>query len=408
MESGYDPTRAMQAVEGTLVLVWTVSAVGILLVFGFYPLAVVALGLLRGLAPFRGRREHGQLGPAPSASLLVAVRNAEDLVAEKVQNSLALESALPLQIVFVSDGSSDRTVERLRAVGAERVEVLELREHRGKAHALNLGAQRCRGEILVFSDVDALLAPDALARLLARFADERVGGVCGQRVIQERGGELGRAQQRYIAADSALKRAESRLGSVTSNDGKLYAVRRSLFRPIAPGATDDLYACLSIVEQGRRFVFEPGARACIRTPSRNPAHELVRRRRIVARSLHGIFLKRALLNPLRHGSFALQLFVNKVCRRLLPLFLALLLGTSLAILLLEPHAPWARTVFLLQLGFYGLALAHLVLARTRLPLLGTLASVAYYFCVGNLGTLLGLADFLRGREAVKWDPVKAG
>src|SRR6185503_6107908 len=216
------------------------------------------------------------------------------------------------------------------------------------------------------------------------------------------------AQERYIAADSALKRAESRLGSVTSNDGKLYAVRRSLFRPIAPGATDDLYSCLSIVEQGRRFVFEPRARAFIRTPSRNPSHELSRRRRIVARSLRGIFLKRALLNPLRHGSFALQLFVNKVCRRLLPLFLVLLFGTSLALTLLEPHAPWALAALLLQLGFYALALAHLVLARKRVPLIGALASVAYYFCVGNLGTLLGLADFLRGREAVKWDPVKTG
>ena len=195
---------------------------------------------------------------------------------------------------------------------------------------------------------------------------------------------------------------------MTSNDGKLYAVRRSLFRPIAPGATDDLYACLSIVEQGRHFVFEPRARAWIRTPSRNPAHELVRRRRIVARSLRGIFLKRALLNPLRHGSFALQLFVNKVCRRLLPLFLVLLFGTSLALTLLEPHAAWALAALLLQLGFYALALAHLVLARKRVPLIGALASVAYYFCVGNLGTLLGLADFLRGREAVKWDPVKTG
>src|SRR6185503_15625649 len=54
---------------------------------------------------------------------------------------------------------------------------------------------------------------------------------------------------------------EARLGSVTSNDGKLYAIRRELFRPIAPGATDDLFTCLSVVEQGRRFVFEPRAHA---------------------------------------------------------------------------------------------------------------------------------------------------
>jgi cellulose synthase/poly-beta-1,6-N-acetylglucosamine synthase-like glycosyltransferase len=389
----------MQAIEGILLFVWTASAVGILLVFGLYPLTLVLLGLVRGA------RAPRPAVPGRSVSLLVAVRNAEGLVEEKVRNALALESAEALEIVFVSDGSTDRTVERLRAAGGARVLVLELVEHRGKALALNHGAERCRGEILVLSDVDALLVPDAVRRLVEHFADESVGGVCGQRVIHEGPGELVGAQERYIAADSALKRAESRLGSVTSNDGKLYAVRRSLFRPIAPGATDDLYTALSVVEQGRRFVFEPRARAYIRTPSRNPAHEIVRRRRIVARSLRGIFLKRALLNPLRHGSFAIQLLVNKVCRRLLPLFLALLLGASLA---LAPLAAWARVMLFLQLGFYGLALLHPVLGRARIPLLGTLASVAYYFCVGNLGTLLGLTDFLRGREATKWDPIKAG
>jgi hypothetical protein len=130
----------------------------------------------------------------------------------------------------------------------------------------------------------------------------------------------------------------------------------------------------------------------------------VRRRRIVARSLRGIFLKRALLNPLRHGGFALQLLVNKVCRRLLPLFLAFLLGSSLA---LAPRHPALWALVALQLAFYGLALAHLAL-RARLPVLGRPASVAYYFCVGNLGTMLGLWDFLHGRESIKWDPLKAG
>jgi cellulose synthase/poly-beta-1,6-N-acetylglucosamine synthase-like glycosyltransferase len=386
------------AVEGLLVFVFSVSAAGILLVFCLYPLAVVGLGWLR-----RGE-EQAAAGALPSASLVVAVRNAEALVAEKVGNALALEAPPGLEILLASDGSTDGTAARARAAGAGRIEVLELEPHRGKAHALNAAAERCRGEILVFSDVDALLAPDALVRLLERFADPRVGGVCGQRVIAERGGELDLAQRRYISADSALKRAESRLGSVSSNDGKLYAVRRTLFRPIAPGATDDLYACLSIVEQGRRFVFEPRALAFIRRPSRNPAHELSRRRRIVCRSLRGIFLKRGLLNPLRHGFFALQLLVNKVGRRLLPLFLVLFLGASLA---LAPRHPVLWAVVALQLAFYGLALSHLVL-RARLAPLGGPASVAYYFCVGNLGTLLGFLDFLRGREAIKWDPIKAG
>lgn len=391
--------------EGFLVVVFAGASAGILAVFGLYPLGVVVAGSLRRRPAPAAGAALSAAEPWPSVSLLVALRNAEALAQEKAENSLALEYPGALQLVFASDGSTDQTAARLRAASAGRIEVLEIREHHGKAHALNQGARQCHGEILVFSDADALLAPDAVTRLVLRFADESVGGVCGQRVIRERQGELTRAQGQYIAADSALKRAEGRLGSVTSNDGKLYAVRRALFRPIAPGATDDLFACLSIVEQRRRFVFEPLARALIAAPSRNPGHELVRRRRIVARSLHGIFSKRALLNPLRYGFFSIQLLVNKVCRRLLPVFLLALLLSSLA---LAFEHPWARAPLALQLASYALALAHPVLVRAPVPGLAPAAAAAYYFCVGCLGTLLGLADFLRGRKAVKWEPIKAG
>lgn len=387
--------------DGMLFGLLVAAAVGILSVFVLYPLAV--LWAARG----RGPRATEATSRSPAVSLLVALRNAEALAADKVANSLALVYPGPVQFVFVSDGSSDGTVRALRAAGGERIEVLELASHHGKAAALNLGAERCTGEILVLSDADAWLAPDALTVLVARFADPGVGGVCGQRVIREESGALLEAQGRYIAADSALKRAESRVGSVTSNDGKLYAVRRALFRPIAPGATDDLYTCLAVVEQEHRFVFEPRARAFIRTPSRGAAHELARRRRIVARSLRGIYLKRALLNPLRHGSFAFQLFVNKVLRRLLPVFLGLFFVASVGLAWRHPAARW---LVALELAFLVLALLGGASGR-RLPRpfswCVSLAGTARYFCVGNLGTLLGLADFLRRKETVKWDPLKA-
>jgi len=387
----------MTVFESFLLAVGISCAAGIALVFVVYPLLLLCAGRARPTPALQ------PMGAPPSATLVVALRNAELLAASKVENSLALRAPGGLQLVFVSDGSSDSTVARLRAAGGERVQVLEFSEHLGKAAALDAGARSATGEILVFSDADAQLAPDAVERLLARFADPRVGGVVGQRVIQESGGELARAQGGYIAADSALKRAEAALGSVTANDGKLYAIRRELYRPIAPGATDDLFSCLSVVEQGRRFVFEPRALAFIRTPSRSAGHELARRRRIVARSLHGIALKRSLLNPLRHGFFAVQLLVNKVLRRCLPFFLLGLLVASGALSVTQLPA---RLALAAQLAFYALALGHRLWAR--IPGLGAAAGLAYYFCVGNLGTLLGMADFLRGRETIKWDPIKSG
>jgi cellulose synthase/poly-beta-1,6-N-acetylglucosamine synthase-like glycosyltransferase len=390
----------MSALESCFILLFCTSAAGTLLTFGLYPLCLRTLGALR--APPRATPSSSGR-PAPSASMLVAVRNAEQLLAAKLENCHGLRCPGALEVVFVSDGSTDRTAEVLRSVRSPRVRALDIPGHLGKAAALDQAVRCSSGEILVFSDADALLAEDALEHLLKPFDDPRVGGVSGQRVILEERGDLVDAQRGYIAADSGIKRAETLLGSTSSNDGKLYAIRRSLYRAIEPGATDDLYNCLSVVEQGQRFVFEPRARAFIRTPSRNARHELARRRRIVARSLHGIAAKRSLLNPLRHGFFSVQLLVNKVLRRMLPLFFAGLLVAS-AVLSVE-HA-WARVVLAAQLAFLALAAA-----RRWLPACGPLgqaSSLAYYFCVGNLGTLLGVLDFLRGRVTVKWDPVKNG
>ncbi|HEX6885081.1 MAG TPA: glycosyltransferase [Planctomycetota bacterium] len=385
----------MRAYQVAAVVVSALSAVGLTLFFGLYPLGLLLAGGLR-------RPTTTPAGTRPrSMSLVVAARNAEPLVPAKVRNSLALRWSGALELVFVSDGSRDRTAEELRTWGGQRVRVLELREHQGKAAALDAGVRRSHGEILVFSDADALLAPDALQHLGERLSDPGVGGACGRRVLQEHRGRLDEAQGGYIAVDGLLRRAESRLGSVTSNDGKLYAIRRALYRPIDPGATDDLFTCLSVVEQGWRFVFEPRARAYVRAPSRSVRHELARRRRIVARSLHGIARKRRLLDPRRYGWFALQLLVNKVLRRLLPLFLLALLAASLV---LAPEQRWARILLAVQALGYGLALLQPVLRPV--PGLGRLAALAGYFCVGNLGTLLGLIDFALGRQVVRWDPLK--
>jgi cellulose synthase/poly-beta-1,6-N-acetylglucosamine synthase-like glycosyltransferase len=331
-------------------------------------------------------------------SLLVAAYNARDLVEAKIRNAFELDyPGEKLEVVFVSDGSRDGTARRIKAFGDRGVTLVELAENRGKAAALNEGFARTRGEVVVFSDVDARIAPDAVRKLVRHLADPRVGGICGRRVIAELGG-LREAQSRYFALDAAVKRAESRLGRITSNDGKLYAIRRELFRPIAPGATDDLYLCLQVVRQGYRFLYEPEAVAFVPLPSRDAGHELMRRRRIVSRSLRGIFLARELLNPFRYGVFAVGLFANKVLRRLLPVFLATLFATGAVLGLAH---PWMLVLLAAQVTFYAAAALHpLVRHRTT--------ALCHYFCVGNLGTLLGLVDFLRRRETVRWEPRKAG
>jgi len=345
----------------------------------------------------------------PRISLIIVVHNASAMIEKKIRNSLALDYPRDLlDIVLCSDGSTDDTEELIKPFVSDRIHLRAYQQHRGKAAVINdIGAQ-CGGDLLLFTDVDATLAPDSVKVMIRHFADEDIGGVSGSRVICETDGSpLTAPQKNYIFADSVIKVLESRVGSTTSNDGKLYMIRRSLFRPIPPEATDDLFACLNIVSQGKRFVFEPHAYACIGKPSQSMMHELQRRRRIVCRSLSGIWRMRTLLNPIKFRSFALGLFINKVLRRALPFFLIILLVSSS---LLALRFPLVWLLVGVQLLFYLLALIQSVAARIRIglsPVFDRASAFALYFCLGNAGTFLGVLDFVSGKRHEKWEPLKS-
>jgi biofilm PGA synthesis N-glycosyltransferase PgaC len=344
----------------------------------------------------------------PTVTLLVAVRNGEALIEDKVANSLALDYPKEhLQLLFVSDGSTDNTVSMLRAHEAKGIEVLELEEFGGKIEAMNRAIPECRGDIVVFSDADALPRTDALRVMLRHFRKDSIGGVCGQRTILDDSAWAEGGQANYIAHDSRTKELESSVGSITSNDGKLYAIRRSLYQPIPPAVTDDLFVCLSVVRQGYRFVFDRDAVVHIRIPSRSRAHEFERRRRIVSTSLRGIREHRVLLNPLRYGGYSLQLFINKVMRRLLPFYVAgVLVGWGLI-------ATAYPLLFLpLALIMAGIVISLLWPATAAADLPRALRAVAdpmatiHYICLGIVGMACGVIDFIAGRYVVKWEPNK--
>jgi len=389
----------MDAVTIAAAGLFAVSAGAVLLFFVVYP-AVTWLA-----ASLRSEQRPPESDAVPSVTVLVVVRNAESFIAEKVRNTLDLDYPPDrLDAVFYSDGSTDGTNRIIHSAESPRLRLLVGGTHQGKTTCLNEALPACEGEIVVFSDADAFLAPDAIGMMTRHFADPTVGGVCGQRVIGGDQSDLREAQASYISFDSAIKRFETRLGSVTSNDGKIYAVRRPLLQPFAPAVADDPYAAYNVVRQGSRFIFEPAARAFIRVPSRSPSHEIVRRRRIVSQSLRGIYLLRATLNPFRYGWFSVGLAVNKVLRRLLPVFLVTLFLSSFALSFRYPAFALFTGV---QWAFYTLAALHPQLRSDAIPkLLRRGSATAFYFVVGQYGTLLGLLDFLLGRSPARWEPVK--
>jgi cellulose synthase/poly-beta-1,6-N-acetylglucosamine synthase-like glycosyltransferase len=287
----------------------------------------------------------------------------------------------------------------------ERLKLVALQPHHGKSAALNEAIRACSGQLVVFSDVDAILERSALRKLLRHFADPTIGGVCGLRVIAEGGRLIGGPQRTYVGFDSTIKMLESRLGSIASNDGKLYAIRKDLFQPIDRAAMDDLWVCLTVIRQHFRFIFEPEAVAYIKLPARSPQHEVSRRRRMTQLSLRCLLLTRAVFNPFQYGALSLRLGINKVVRRMLPLAMLVLLASSLALVYYDRIF---LVILLPQLLLYGAAATRLFVSGRDggSSLLGRVAWAAYYFCLGNLGVLLGLMDFARGRRSIGWDPKK--
>ena len=186
------------------------------------------------------------------------------MIAAKVANALALDYPRErLQLIVASDGSTDATVERARAAGADLV--LDLPAG-GKVAAQNAAAERAGGEILAFSDANSEWAPDALARLVEPFADPAVGYVCGQvRFVDEGGDNLEGAYWRY---EMAVREMESALAGVTAGNGAIYAVRREAYLPLPPSGSHDL-----------SFPFGSPSAACARStcPGRAPRRRWCRR-----------------------------------------------------------------------------------------------------------------------------------
>ncbi len=377
---------------------WGAGVALVYATFGF-ALLVAAYGFVR-------KRKVDQKPVTPRISLIVAARNEERQIRAKIENSLALDyPAEALEILIGSDGSEDATEAHVRSYDDPRVRLLTF-PRRGKIHVLNDCVVQARGELLVFSDANTHLDPQALRRLARNFADPTVGGVCGNQLYRKRGGSesTGAGERLYWSYDKWLKRQESRSGSIVSADGALYAVRRALYEPPSTqAATDDFMISTAVVARGRRLVYEPEALAWEPETAR-AAQEFRRKVRIIVRGLCGVVARRALLNPFRYGFYAVVLFSHKVLRRLVPLFLIALFTSSAA---LAQGSGSFRAILGLQIVFYALAVLG---AITRAQRAGRwkLLYAPFHYCLLNGAALVALLQLARGVRIERWEPERGG
>lgn len=380
-----------------LVIFWAAVAV-IVYIYVIFPLLI----LLRGaLFP----RPYQQADITPSVSLVIAAYNEERDIGEKLQNILALDYPRELlDVVIASDGSSDATNEIVArfAETHHHIRLLAL-PRQGKAGALNDGVAASKGEILVFSDGNSKYLPDAIRRIVRPFADPSIGGVAGnQRYLPPTKEVSNAGETSYWSFDRILKVFESRGGNVISATGAIYAIRRSLFQGVPEGVTDDFTTSTKVIAQGFRLVFAEDAIA-LEPVAKSVGLEYGRKVRVMTRGLNAVVVMRELLNPFKHGFYALQLFSHKVLRRLVfvPMIVLLIVTPFLW------NEGWFYQLALLaQMLFYGLAILGAVFERAgkKLP---KVAAIPFFVTMVYTAAMIATWNVMTGRQVKSWKPQRS-
>lgn len=354
-----------------------------------------ALLLVRGRLV---RRPYRSADITPPITVIIAARDEVRAIGAKLANLRSLDYPHDsLEIIVVSDGSTDGTDAVVSGADDPRIRLLAA-PRLGKANALNAAMSEAGGEIIVFSDANSLYAQSALRALVRPFADPTVGGVAGdQRYTSTARGGTSDGERRYWDFDRALKRAESASGNTISATGAIYAIRRNLAEPVVRGVTDDFFVSTGVIAKGYRLVFAEDAIAYEPVASSGRV-EFGRKVRVITRGLRGVVLRRGLLDPRRHGFYALQLLSHKVLRRLVAVPLVLL--PVAGAFLWREGGPY-RLLTLVQLLFYGAGAVGLAVGPTgrRTPF-----GIAAYFCLVNAASLVAVVNLLRGHRIEQWQP----
>ena len=274
-----------------------------------YPLL---LGLL---ARWRTRPVRKAAWPA-TVSVILPVFNGAPWMAAKLESILALNyPAELLEILVVSDGSTDATASIVHSFAGRAKIVFLAVPKRGKAAALNAALARAGGEILFFTDVRQQLHPDSLANLVACFADPEVGVASGELVIREGAGLEEASVGLYWKYEKWIRKHLSRLDSVLGATGCIYAMRRQLASPLPEDTlNDDMYLPLAAFFRGYRVILDDRALA-FDCPTLL-ASEFRRKVRTLAGVYQIVAYFPALLGP--RNRMWIHFFSHKLARLLMP------------------------------------------------------------------------------------------
>lgn len=341
----------------------------------------------------------------PTMTLLICAYNEEEVVAEKMANTLAIDYPKDkFRIMWVTDGSNDRTNELLKAY--PEVDIVFTPERRGKSAALKHGLHELQTRYVTFTDANTMLNAGALREIARLFMDPTVGCVSGEkRVAAKQDGEMAaEGEGLYWRYESTLKKWDSELYSTMGAAGELYAIDPTLVREVPDEALlDDFMMSMYVVKDGKRIAYTPDAYAQ-EYGSANIHEESKRKRRIAAGGLQSIWWLRGMLNPFKQPLVTFQYVSHRVLRwSLTPITMVLLLLSNIVLVALGSH-PFYTVMLILQLLFYLMAFAGWLQNHYRQQ--NKLLYAAYYFVFMNLNVFRGMAYLKSHAKSGAWEKAK--
>ena len=346
----------------------------------------------------------------PEVTLFITAFNEEEVVDEKMKNSLELDYPEDkLHIVWVTDGSNDGTNEQLRTRWEGKATVLFQPERQGKTAAMNRGMKLINTPIVLFTDANTMVNQEAIREIVLAFEDTRVGCVAGEKriAVQTRDGAAAGGEGIYWKYESTLKALDARLYSAVGAAGELFAVRRELFEEMEQDTLlDDFILSLRIAMQGYTIAYCTEAYA-IESGSADMHEEEKRKVRIAAGGLQSIWRLRPLLNPFRYGILSFQYVSHRVLRwSPTPILLFLLLPLNALLLCMGASCEIYGTILILQILFYILGLGGYYLSTRQIK--NKLLFIPYYFLFMNVNVLKGIGYLRKKRGTGAWEKAKRG
>ena len=371
-------------------IIFWLSFFGIFYAYFGYPIVLCIIGKF-------SRKSSTSYSPhyEPFVSIIIPVYNEENVIKEKLLNIKSLNYPRhKFEVLIVSDGSTDNTGEIVKNNLSPWIKFYELPERSGKASALNLGLEKAKNEIIIFSDASIMLDGNALKNIVKKFQDKTIGCISGEDHITESGGE-----GLYGKYELYLRNQESKVRSIVGASGSLSAQRTELGAPFMEGMAPDFLSVLTTVEKGYRAITEPDAYGTM-TSLKSTRDEFDRKVRTLIRGMTALFYRRSIMNPFCFGIFSFELLSHKLMRWYVPFFLITLFLTNIFLIDIDFYL----LTFVSQAVFYFLAiLALLKCGNIHEKILG---KIPLYFSTVNAAILIAWFRYIIGIRQEVWNPSK--